>query len=354
MKLSVCLIVKNESKSIDRILTCASKFADEIIVVDTGSTDNTVALAKKYTDKVYPFTWVHDFSAARNYSFSLAKGDYIMWLDADDYIDDLNIYKLLTLKNHLTYECYMLKYFYAFDEYDKPTLYFYRERIVKRSAKPVWVDAIHEYIEISGKRVHEDISIFHRKVKKTPSTRNINIYNRLVKNKVPFSPRMTYYYARELMFNKRYKKAIRYFKSLILKGEGFKENLIGACYDLCDCYKAVNLPYNAVDALLKSFNFDTPRAEIACKLGEYFLETNNYNAAIFWYEYALSKKADDKSGGFILRECYDIIPLLQLCVCYYKIGNTEKAIYYNDCAGKLFPTNESYIHNKEFFNKSKK
>ena len=69
MELSVCLIVKNEEKVLERCLACAKKFADEIIVVDTGSTDKTKQIAKKFTNFVYDFKWCDDFSLARNFSF---------------------------------------------------------------------------------------------------------------------------------------------------------------------------------------------------------------------------------------------------------------------------------------------
>ena len=88
--LSVCIIAKNESEVIGRCLSCVMNFADEIIVVDTGSSDNTKYIASTYTDKVYDFPWDDDFSAARNFSFSKATMDYIMWIDCDDVIDDEN------------------------------------------------------------------------------------------------------------------------------------------------------------------------------------------------------------------------------------------------------------------------
>ena len=71
-KLSLCMIVKNEEETLERALENAIVFADEIIIVDTGSSDNTKTIAKKFTNKVYDFDWVDDFSKARNYSFSLA------------------------------------------------------------------------------------------------------------------------------------------------------------------------------------------------------------------------------------------------------------------------------------------
>ena len=86
--LSLCMIVENEEDVIGRCLECVSDIFDEIIVVDTGSEDKTRDTVKKYTKNLYYFKWIEDFAAARNYAFSKATKDYIMWLDADDIILD--------------------------------------------------------------------------------------------------------------------------------------------------------------------------------------------------------------------------------------------------------------------------
>jgi tetratricopeptide (TPR) repeat protein len=84
MSLSVCLITKNEEKNLARALRSVAGVADEIIVADTGSTDKTVEIARSVGATVCAFTWVDDFSAARNYSFEQSRGDWIFWLDADE------------------------------------------------------------------------------------------------------------------------------------------------------------------------------------------------------------------------------------------------------------------------------
>ena len=76
--LSICLIVKDEEEVLSRCLDSIKGIADEIIIFDTGSVDQTPAIAKKYTDNVYLFMWCDDFSAARNFSFSKATCDFIM------------------------------------------------------------------------------------------------------------------------------------------------------------------------------------------------------------------------------------------------------------------------------------
>ncbi|MBD2040866.1 glycosyltransferase [Microcoleus sp. FACHB-672] len=82
--LSLCMIVKNESQNLPRCLASAQPYVDEIIVVDTGSEDNTLEIAARYGAKIGYFNWCDDFSAARNYSLSLVSGDWILVVDADE------------------------------------------------------------------------------------------------------------------------------------------------------------------------------------------------------------------------------------------------------------------------------
>ncbi len=96
--ISVCIITKNEEKNLDRCLSCIKDYPFEIVVADTGSTDRTVEVARKYTDKIYHFDWISDFAAARNFSISKASNDWILVLDADEFTYELDlpeIYRLI-------------------------------------------------------------------------------------------------------------------------------------------------------------------------------------------------------------------------------------------------------------------
>jgi len=97
VRISQCMIVKNEEKNIERALEWAKDIAFEQIVVDTGSTDRTVELAEKMGAKVYHFEWIDDFSAAKNFAMDKAKGDWIAILDADEYMSQKDAKELYTI-----------------------------------------------------------------------------------------------------------------------------------------------------------------------------------------------------------------------------------------------------------------
>lgn len=91
---SICVIMKNEEKHIDSFLSAIIKHMAncpyELVLVDTGSTDKTLDIARKYTDNIFHFSWINDFSAARNFSLEKASHDWILVLDCDEYIVDVD------------------------------------------------------------------------------------------------------------------------------------------------------------------------------------------------------------------------------------------------------------------------
>ena len=97
MRLSQCMIVKNEERNIEKALSWGKGIVWEQIVVDTGSTDRTVELAEKMGAKVFYFPWQDDFSAAKNFAISKASGDWVAFLDADEYFPLEEAKKLMPL-----------------------------------------------------------------------------------------------------------------------------------------------------------------------------------------------------------------------------------------------------------------
>lgn len=338
-----------------RCLDCVKEIVDEIIIVDTGSTDKTKEIAYRYTDKVYDFEWIDNFSAARNFSFSKAASQYILWLDADDMVTPQDAKNLQVLKTDLdtSVNIVMMKYDVNFDEFDRVTMSYCRERLIKNSPQNNWQDAVHEVITPSGNVIYSDIAIQHRKPLKTENEasaqRNLNIYRRQKREGKVFSPRQKFYYARELMFFGYLDEAVKEFEEFIANNNGWIENNIEACKNLSACYCSLGLFDKSFLALTKSFSYDVPRAEICCELGRYFFLQSNYELAIYWYLQATKCELKANKGGFCLNDCYRYIPHIQLCVCYDRIGEKEKAIFHNNKAGEVKPDDESVNFNKQYF-----
>lgn len=95
--ISVCIITKNEAEHLEKCLSALQPYHFEIVVVDTGSTDNSKEVAQKYTDNVYDFEWINDFSAARNFAISRASHNVILSLDTDEFVKELDLEKLDSL-----------------------------------------------------------------------------------------------------------------------------------------------------------------------------------------------------------------------------------------------------------------
>ena len=110
-----------------------SGLVEEMVVVDTGSTDSTKEVARKFTDRVFDFPWAEDFSQARNFSFSQATQQFCLWMDADDVIDRVpaGLFRAETGASPQT-DVVMLPYHAAFDEGGRPVLTYYRERLIRR------------------------------------------------------------------------------------------------------------------------------------------------------------------------------------------------------------------------------
>ncbi|AGY77288.1 glycosyltransferase [Clostridium autoethanogenum] len=92
--LTLCMIVKNEEENLKNCLSKIANFVDEIVIVDTGSKDSTKSIALEFTDKIYDFKWCSDFSKARNFSISKALNDWILILDADEFVTQFSTYNI--------------------------------------------------------------------------------------------------------------------------------------------------------------------------------------------------------------------------------------------------------------------
>lgn len=349
--ISLCMIMKNEEDTIGNCLESILNIFDEIIIVDTGSNDKSKEVASKYTNKIYDFKWVDDFSKARNFAFSLATSDYIMWLDADDILLPKDKLELEKIKKELDgiKKQIVAKYNVGFDENGNVNFTYNRERIFLRSQKYTWIGAIHEVIPIDSDAIYANFAVTHNKKHPTEKGRNLRIYQKMMKEKTIFSSRDKFYYARELYYNSYFKKAISAFKKFLLCQDGWFEDKKVACYLLSKCYKELHDFQKCQNSLFNALNYGVPSGELCCEIAKNFAFQNKLQEAIFWYETALSLEPKLNTNTFLELDYYKYIPAIELCVCFDKLGSKLVSMLYNEVAG-YYKKTEAISYNRNYFN----
>lgn len=347
--ISLCMIVKNEEDTIARCLDSIFDLVDEIVVVDTGSTDSTKAIVEKYTNNIYDFEWVDDFSTARNYSFSKATKEYCMWLDADDVLLEVDRQKLLELKRTLNpiVDTVIMKYNMGSREDGSIVCTFARERLVKRSKEFKWYDPVHEYILFTGNFFNSDVAITHKKMH-PPTKRNLEIFEKYIEKGNELTERNWFYYARELRNAGEIDKAIIYYNKFLSTTNGLTSNYLDSCTDLSDCYRIKCDSENQLKSLIRYLEHDTPRAEMICKIGYYYKEKADYEKAKIWFELATHIPKPKKTWGSITHHYWDYVPYMELCSCCYRMGDLDGAIAYNQKASLIRPDDAKILHNRIF------
>ncbi|GIW22658.1 MAG: hypothetical protein KatS3mg068_1665 [Candidatus Sericytochromatia bacterium] len=149
VKISACMIVKNEEKNLERCLNSIKNIVDEIIILDTGSTDNTINIAKKYTSKIFEYKWKDDFSDARNKSISYAKNDWILIIDADEELTE-NTQKnlLITIYDEPLFKEELVFWFKCFNKYpnEQESTFYFKHFLFNKKHGFVFEGKVHEYL----------------------------------------------------------------------------------------------------------------------------------------------------------------------------------------------------------------
>jgi len=221
--LAVCMIVRNEEKCLPLILSDIQGLADELIVVDTGSTDQTIAIARKMGAHVVSQAWTGDFSAARNRSVEEATSAWILWLDADDRIEAEDIKRLQSLKNSLQLNCvYGLQVVnQTADGFSPP---FMQTRLFPNDPRLRFESRVHESITLSAKKngfktVHLPVRVIHTGYATpeqilTKMERNLHILEEeLTENPNAFTLR--FLYANTLVCFNRFEEAQHHYERII-------------------------------------------------------------------------------------------------------------------------------------------
>ncbi len=345
VSLSVCFIVRDEEPVLERILRKVKQFADEIVVVDTGSKDRSREIAARYTEKVFDYVWDDDFAAARNYSYEKASCDYIMWLDADDDLEIEDIEKLKYLKRHFPGETDVVMLYYIDDPDEKDIMTgggLIRDRWIRRSLNGRWQYPIHEGIHIEKKwnvLYRPDIQVFHRKVKANEEHRNIRIFERKFEEGFVMNSFNLAYYIRELTTEKRYEEARTAFEKLWKEGTRSNIDYVMIFYFvIMKSLKQKEMLCERLEEYLERFGSNEM---VYCELGDLYREQKRYEEAESFYRMARGSQIDVRDCRPHFPAFVDFLPWLGLAKIYLSTGDPEKA------ADALRHSERSYPQNIE-------
>jgi len=214
MKISACLIVKNEKDHIIDVLSSLTG-VDEIVVVDTGSTDDTVDLARNFSSitKVYTdYTWNDDFAEARNHALSKCTGDWVLSIDGDETLEEGGVEKIRKIIENATPEqlhfSVLMTHKGSRQKHDLP-------RLLKNDGVVKWFGAAHETLTPVQKNMTDLVIEYgYSSAHALDPDRMMRILAKVV-NSPEATPRDLYYYAREFWYRKDYPQALRLFREYV-------------------------------------------------------------------------------------------------------------------------------------------
>lgn len=350
VELSLCMIVRDEEACLERCLQSVCEAVDEIVILDTGSRDATWGIAARYADRLEPYVWADDFAAARNASFALATKPYILWLDADDVIEEEPRARLMALKARLdgSVDAVMMPYHYAFSEDGALTMTFERERIVRREAGFRFEGVVHEAMAVRGCVLHEDIPVRHTRTH-SAGRRNLELYERARRAGRPLSARDMYYYARELSACGERQRAEQAYAAFLARPDGWAVNREDAHIERGRLLGALGRGREAKAEALCAMAEGAPRAEALCAMGEICLGLGELDAAAFWYRAALGCAKPETGAAFTDPAAYGYTPAMQLCVIYDRLGKCAQAEAMNERALLERPGDAAALGNRRYF-----
>lgn len=252
MTLGTAMIVKNEEAMLGKCLE-SLRGIDEIVILDTGSTDNTRDVARRYTDKYYEgiYTWNDNFAEARNKAREFSTTDWILHIDADEWLDEGGIQKAREA---------IAKYPHA-KALDVTAISVpggsrnIKPRLSRNLPEVYMKGAVHNYLNILGEADSGVVIYFsYSPAHKLDPDRAIRILKKeLEKN--PLAKRERFYYAREMIYRKRWNEAIENFKLYLKVGQWVPE-IVDSLYNLAFCYKQIGEWSNAREYCLRAIGMN--------------------------------------------------------------------------------------------------
>ena len=345
--IALAMIVKNELHNLPGVFESIIDCYDEIHITDTGSTDGTIEWLENKTQTgwhgakvfLHHFNWIEDFAAARNYSFSHVKTDYVAWQDGDDVLRNKEAFiKWRDVAMELS-DYWLATYDYGHDHNGKPVCSFARERVFKVNRGFRWNYFIHEGVVpkspyFADVKVNY-ISTWAIKHKRTMDEmvgdrgRNLRI---LDKHKDSLDARMQYYYGKEKFDAGDFVDAIHWLMKGVSDPKCENHDRILGLQYAAYAYVACNQFEKAIQISHQGLQLDSNRAEFWVCIGDCYLKMGHPIKAIPAFNAArnCSYQTPQSTGGmagmiFLSEQCYTVYPRQQLARIYANFGALDKA-----------------------------
>lgn len=330
--IAACMIVKNEAENLPRLIESIHGCVDEIHITDTGSTDDTVEVAKRLGCQVHHFEWCNDFSKARNASFEHATTDYILWLDGDDILEGKD--EFITWRNEIMHlaDFWLVNYIYSSREDGSPACTFARERVVKREKNIKWKYFVHEGLTPTEGCKTQFIPSWRVRHMRTSAdlekdrSRNLTLFE---KNKDKMDTRMLYYWGKEFFEANKPLDAIRKLEDCLVHQDLEIHDRTLAMQYLGMSYMQLNQFDKAISIALTGLQISPQRAELYTIIGDSYLKLNQWVNAIPFYHAAIECTFPQGNAAvsplFFHQDAYTFYPRNQLARIYANMGNIDKA-----------------------------
>lgn len=334
---SCCMIVRQGEDTLRNALESVKDLVDEIVIgIDDRTTDKTEEIANEFGAKIFWFTWIHDFSYARNLVAHYANYDHVLVVDVDDVIrtDDKDVFRKLVNDGFDTVSV-------AVDT--APGCFSASVRLYNKK-KMAYRSRVHEHLfnmtddDIQNHNTDNALFFHRHPINNLEPERNLHILNNMVQD----VPRILYYHATELFNNKRYKEAIvayqKYFKIAEWDLEMYDAKLnmaLSFAFEL----DYVNARKQCFDVILNEPNYQ-PAYNL---LGQIAMMHDQFDEAIEWFEFTLKCKQIDYIFDNV--KSTEFNTLVNLAVCYAHTGHKE------NCMGNIAKAKEKCL-DQEWLNEN--
>lgn len=352
LTLSLALIVRDAEITLARCLDSVRPYVDELVVVDTGSQDATRAIARQFTDRIFDFAWRDDFSAARQFAFDQATGDWIAWVDADDVLigGDLWRAEMAALPTEIT--CVHWRYLYVGPTDGAITSQHWREHCIRNDGSYRWQGRVHEVlVRDRAEQIHYSTLVWlehHQQPRQARSRRNLNILEAEYRELGEATPaRSLFYLGNEYVDHQAWQQAADCYGKYLQRGSWRDERYFAAVRRARALWALADHDA-ALDAYLSALKELPAFPHAYFGLAEVYYTLHEWDKVIHWIELG-QKMPPPHTTLFLNTDDYTYHWIIHYTNALYHMQRMEEALEWTERALSMHPDDPYHTANRAFF-----